>query len=82
MGLLPHRPVFNHCGLFAEGLRLSGSLTYHHPHDLMKAIALVEKKVLSPKSIVSHTFPFEKIQEAMQIASKGEAGKIVLDMGK
>jgi L-iditol 2-dehydrogenase len=63
-----------------EGLRLSGSLIYHHPTEFAKTIALVEKKALSPKSIISHTFPFEKIQEAMQIACTGEAGKVLLNM--
>jgi L-iditol 2-dehydrogenase len=63
-----------------EGLHLSGSLIYHHPAEFAKTIALVEKKVLSPKSIVTHTFAIENIQDAMQIASKGEAGKILLNM--
>ncbi len=64
-----------------EGLSVSGSIIYHHPTDFAKAIALVEKKVLSPKSIISQTIKFDKIQEAMQIASTGETGKVILDMG-
>ncbi len=80
MGLSSSPASFQPLRFVREGLRMSGSLIYDHPHDFMKAISLVEEKALSPKSIVSDTFSFDRIQEAMQIASTGEAGKIILDM--
>jgi L-iditol 2-dehydrogenase len=81
MGLSASPASFQPLRFVREGLRLSGSLIYHHPIDFEKAIDLVEKKTLSPKSVISKTLPFEKIQEAMQIASKGEMGKVVMEMG-
>ena len=81
MGLSTSPASFQPLRFVREGLRVSGSLIYHHPRDFAKAIDLVEKKMLSPKLIISKTLPFEKIQEAMQVASKGETGKVVIDMG-
>jgi threonine dehydrogenase-like Zn-dependent dehydrogenase len=80
MGLSSSPASFQPLRFVREGLRMSGSLIYDHPHDFMKAISLVEEKTLSPKSIVSDTFSFDRIQEAMQVASTGKAGKIILDM--
>ena len=80
IGLSSFPAIFQPLQFVREGLRMSGSLIYNHPLDFKKAITLVEEKILSPKSIVSETFSFEKIQEAMQVASAGETGKIVLDM--
>lgn len=80
MGLSTSLASFEPLRFVREGLRISGSIIYHHPMDFARAITLVDKKVLSPKTIVSRTFPFEQIQEAMQIASTGETGKVILNM--
>lgn len=80
MGLSSSQASFQPLRFVREGLHMSGSLIYDHPSDFEKAISLVKEKRLSPKSIVSATFSFEKIQDAMQVASTGEAGKILLDM--
>ncbi len=81
LGLSNSPASFEPLRFVREGLTVSGSIIYHHPIDFAKAIGLVENNVLSPKSIVSQTFRFDKIQEAMQIASTGETGKVLLDMG-
>ena len=80
IGLSASPASFQPLRFVREGLHLSGSLIYDHPSDFKKAISLVEGKVLSPSAIVSDTFPFESIQEAMQTAATGEAGKVLLDM--
>jgi L-iditol 2-dehydrogenase len=81
MGLSTSMASFQPLRFVREGLRVSGSLIYDHPSDFAKAIFLVEKKKLSPKLIVSQTLPFSKIQDALEIAATGEAGKILLEMG-
>jgi len=80
MGLSSSKSCFQPLRFVREGLRLSGSLIYSHPHDFQSAINLVEKHTLSPRSIISDIIPFTRIQEAMQLAGKGESSKVLLDM--
>lgn len=80
VGLSSSQASFVPLKFVREGLRVSGSIIYDHPADFARTIALVGNKVLSPKSIISHTFPFKKISQALQLASTGESGKVLLDM--
>jgi L-iditol 2-dehydrogenase len=80
LGLSSSKASFTPLKFVREELRVSGSIIYDHPTDFARAIALVEKKILSPKKIVSHTFPFNEISPALQLASTGEVGKILLTM--
>ena len=81
LGLSSSSTSFTPLKFVREEIRVSGSIIYNHPSDFAKTIALVEKQVLSPKAIVTHTFPFQEIGEALQLASTGEGGKILLDLG-
>jgi threonine dehydrogenase-like Zn-dependent dehydrogenase len=81
MGLSNSPAQFEPLRFVREGLSVSGSIIYQHPVDFARAISLVKKKVLSPKSIVSRTILFNNIQDAMQLASTGESAKILLNMG-
>lgn len=65
-----------------EEIRVSGSIIYDHPTDFARTIALVEQKVLSPMKIVSHTSSFHEISQALQLASTGEVGKVIINMEK
>jgi len=80
LGLSSSSASFTPLKFVREEIRMSGSIIYDHPTDFARAIALVEKGILSPKSIVSHTLPFQEIDHALQLASTGEHGKILLDM--
>jgi 2-desacetyl-2-hydroxyethyl bacteriochlorophyllide A dehydrogenase len=80
LGLSASSVSFTPLKFVREEIRVSGSIIYNHPTDFARTISLVEKKVLSPKSIVSHTFPFKEISQALQLACTGEGGKILLDM--
>lgn len=80
MGLSSSQANFLPLKFVREELRVSGSIIYDHPADFVRAISLVERGVLLPKSIVSHTFPFTDINHALQLASTGEAGKVLLSM--
>lgn len=80
LGLSSSQVSFTPLKFVREGIRLSGSIIYDHPNDFARTIALVEKKVLSPGKIVSRTFPFDEISKAMQLASTGEAAKVLLKM--
>lgn len=80
LGLSSAQANFQPLRFVREGLRVSGSIIYDHPHDFARAISLVERKVLSPSSIVSHRFRFIDTPRALEIASTGEAGKVLLSM--
>ena len=80
LGLSSSQASFTPLKFVREELRISGSIIYDHPNDFARTIALVEKKVLSPRKIISHTFPFKEISDALKLASTGEAGKVLLTM--
>jgi len=80
LGLSTSQASFVPLKFVREGLRVSGSIIYDHPTDFEKTIALVKNEVLSPKSIVSHTFPFNEISQGLQLASTGESGKVLIKM--
>lgn len=80
LGLSSGQASFTPLRFVREGLRVSGSIIYDHPTDFTRTIALVENKVLSPSRIISNTFPFDEISHALETASTGEAGKVLLAM--
>jgi L-iditol 2-dehydrogenase len=80
LGLSSGQASFTPLRFVREGLRVSGSIIYDHPTDFARTITLVENKVLSPGRIVSNIFPFNEISHAMEVASTGEAGKVLLEM--
>lgn len=80
VGLSSSRVSFTPLKFVREEIRVSGSIIYNHPTDFARAISLVARGVLSPGRIVSDTLPFDEIARAMQLASTGEAGKILLKM--
>jgi threonine dehydrogenase-like Zn-dependent dehydrogenase len=80
LGLSSSQASFVPLKFVREELRVSGSIIYDHPADFARTISLVEKKVLSPRSIVTHTIPISEICHALQLASTGDVGKILLNM--
>jgi L-iditol 2-dehydrogenase len=76
LGLASSPANFLPIRLVREGIRIEGSLIYDHPSDFARSISLVASGVLSPSLIVSDTFQFSSIADAMQLASTGHAGKI------
>lgn len=80
LGLSTSPASFVPLKLVREEIRVSGSIIYDHPADFARTIALVEKKVLSPGSIVTNTFQFSDISQALQLASTGAVGKVLLAM--
>jgi threonine dehydrogenase-like Zn-dependent dehydrogenase len=66
--------------LVREGIQVSGSIIYDHPHDFSRAIDLVARGVLRPSRIVTHNLPFADITQALELASEGQSGKVLLQM--
>jgi threonine dehydrogenase-like Zn-dependent dehydrogenase len=80
LGLSTSKASFVPLKLVREEIRVSGSIIYDHPADFARAIALVENKLLSPGKIVTNTFRFNEIKQALRLASTGEVGKVLLTM--
>jgi 2-desacetyl-2-hydroxyethyl bacteriochlorophyllide A dehydrogenase len=80
LGLSTGQASFTPLRFVREGLKVSGSITYDHPDDFARTIALIEKKVLSPSKIISNFFQFKEIGNAFTVASTGEASKVLLKM--
>lgn len=66
--------------LVREGIRVSGSLIYDHPADFARTIALVKNGTLHPSQIVTDTLSFDAMGRALQLASTGQSGKVVVTM--
>ncbi len=81
MGLSTSTTNFQPLRFVREGLNLQGSLIYDHPADFANTIALVEEEKLIPSMIISKTFPFDEINDALEFAGTGKASKVVLKMG-
>lgn len=66
--------------LVREGIVVRGSLIYDHPHDFACAIDLVARGVLKPARIVTHTLAFSEVARALELASGGQAGKVLMQI--
>jgi len=66
--------------LAREEIRVTGSIIYDHPQDFARAIALVRNGRLHPAQIVTDTLSFDAMDRALQLASTGQLGKILVKM--
>jgi L-iditol 2-dehydrogenase len=62
--------------LVREGINIRTSMIYDHPGDFAHAIDLVGKGVLHPGCVVTHTYSFDSIEQALALSAAGKAGKI------
>ena len=80
LGLASTPVSFYPMKLVREGINLRTSMIYDHPSDFEYVIGMVAKGALHPSSVVTHTFPLEKIGEALKFAGTGGAGKIHIEI--
>jgi L-iditol 2-dehydrogenase len=80
LGLAPTPASFVPLRLVREEIRVSGSIIYNHPSDFSRAIALVARGVLRPSQVITDTLPFGSLDRALQLASTGQSGKVLLQM--
>jgi len=80
LGLSSTPATFLPMRLVREGINLRTSMIYDHPSDFEYVIDLVARGSLHPARIVTHTFPFEGIKEALELAGMGGAGKIHIEL--
>jgi L-iditol 2-dehydrogenase len=66
--------------LVREGINILTSMIYDHPADFARAIDMVSRGVLHPACVVTDTYSFESISQALEHACTGKAGKIHIKM--
>jgi threonine dehydrogenase-like Zn-dependent dehydrogenase len=78
---LPSEPAsFVPMRLVREGIDIQTSMIYDHPADFAHAIDLVSQELIHPSCVVTHTFDFASVGDALELARTGKAGKIHIRM--
>jgi threonine dehydrogenase-like Zn-dependent dehydrogenase len=80
LGLPSESASFVPMKLVREGIDILTSMIYDHPADFAHAIDLVSKEVIHPACVVTNTYDFEFIGDALELARTGKAGKILIKM--
>jgi L-iditol 2-dehydrogenase len=80
LGLSSMPATFVPMRLVREGITIRTSMIYDHPADFAHAIDLVAKGVLHPGCVVTHTYSFDSMGQALALSAAGKAGKIHLKM--
>jgi L-iditol 2-dehydrogenase len=80
LGLSSSPASFTPMRLVREGINIKTSMIYDHPADFAHAIDLVARGVLHPARVVTHTYSFDSIHQALDFSSTGKAGKILIKM--
>jgi 2-desacetyl-2-hydroxyethyl bacteriochlorophyllide A dehydrogenase len=80
LGISSSKVSFIPMRLVREGVNIRTSMIYDHPVDFKHAIDLVAQGKLNPACVVTDTFSFQSVGEALRLASGGSAGKIHIKM--
>jgi L-iditol 2-dehydrogenase len=80
LGLSASPASFMPMRLVREGINIQTSMIYDHPADFVRAIDLVARGTLRPSCVVTHTYAFDSIHQALDFAGTGKAGKIHIKM--
>jgi len=80
LGLSSQPASFVPVRVVREGINIHTSMIYDHPADFARAIDLVSAGTLHPSQVVTHTYAFDAIGQALEFAATGKAGKILINM--
>jgi L-iditol 2-dehydrogenase len=78
VGLSEKLATFTPLKITREGITIVPSLIYNHPFDFKRTIQLIGSKTIKPSFIISRFMALTDIQNALEIAAKGEDSKIVI----
>ncbi|MFV5690723.1 zinc-binding dehydrogenase [Flavobacterium sp. LT1R49] len=78
VGLSEKEANFQPLKIAREGITIVPSLIYDHPFDYRRTIQLIKTKVIQPSFIISNNTEIDNLQDALQLAAKGDESKIVL----
>jgi len=77
-GLSEKLATFQPLKIVREGIHIIPSIIYGHPGDFRRTIQLIQSKVICPRKIISGTFRLPQLQEALELASRGNETKLVV----
>jgi L-iditol 2-dehydrogenase len=80
VGLSEKLATFNPLKITREGINIIPSIIYDHPFDFKRVLQLIQAKIINPSLIISREMPLEDLQNALEIASKGEDSKIIINV--
>jgi L-iditol 2-dehydrogenase len=78
VGLSEKLATFTPLKIAREGITLVPSIIYDHPFDFKRTIQLIASKTIKPSFIISQFIPLNDIQNALEIAAKGDDSKIII----
>jgi L-iditol 2-dehydrogenase len=78
VGLSEKLATFTPLKIAREGITIVPSIVYNHPFDFKRTIQLIASKTIQPSFIISRFMALTDIQNALEIAAKGEDSKIVI----
>jgi threonine dehydrogenase-like Zn-dependent dehydrogenase len=78
VGLSEKLATFTPLKIAREGITIVPSIIYDHPFDFKRTIQLIEAKIMRPGFIISRYVALNDIQNALEIAAKGEDSKIII----
>jgi L-iditol 2-dehydrogenase len=78
VGLSEKLATFTPLKIAREGITIVPSIVYDHPFDFKRTIQLIASKTIKPSFIISRFMALSDIQNALDIAAKGEDSKIVI----
>jgi L-iditol 2-dehydrogenase len=78
VGLSEKLATFTPLKIAREGITIVPSIVYNHPFDFKRTIQLIASKTIQPSFIISRFMALSDIQNAFEIAAKGEDSKIII----
>jgi L-iditol 2-dehydrogenase len=82
VGLSEKLATFTPLKIAREGITIVPSIIYDHPFDFKRTIQLIEAKIIKPGFIISRYMALNDIQNALEIAAKGDDSKIVITINQ
>lgn len=79
LGLSEKLATYQPLKITREGIQIKGSIIYDHPFDFLRVIDLLKSKVINPSLIITKRMPLKDLQKALNLASAGHAGKIIIE---
>jgi L-iditol 2-dehydrogenase len=80
VGLSEKLATFRPLKIAREGITIVPSIIYDHPFDFKRVLQLIQSKVINPSFIISREMPLEDLQNALEIAAKGDDSKIIINV--
>ncbi len=78
VGLAEKPAQFTPLKIVREGITIVPSIIYDHPFDFQRTLRLIERRVICPGFIISRRMALDDLQDALELAAKGNESKIVI----